>query len=630
MSTDKHLHDSNADNQVVNDKASNISDLGSATQKLSTLDDHDQTKTTRIEPTLDPKFLNDGIHVSQSSGETNTEINDVSRKLATDDLVGMQNDDSIDDEKEALEREQEFQKAQEDKAFENSARKRFLGAENIRPFIYIGVISIIIFSIGGYYIVDKATTQDDVIKAESKANIPYTRAKSDGVMNAEQAAYVKQQQETAAVQAEQNGGTYIASFINEQSEVDTFESQPVVQPGIAATQIRQQYFDQNGNSYTPDQAMQLAAQNKQIEGVTFGQGSIEDQNIARQASTNSSLNVGQPQLRTTSANVPVQTFTPYTVTPYNASSRNTDNASQSNFDSDQSGKLDKAAADTAEWQKNYLALRQKKAQLIDQKAQKAFENQVTSIIESIKPTKNGEQTGAYQVKVYKTTSSKSSYNSTGVNQQRVNPETATSNGSTQAKAPAKTLARTGDTFKAIIKTKVNTDEGNDVLATITSGNLKGSTLVGTVKPTNDNVQITFTKLLRKGKPELTINAVARSLDGYSLGMADSVKRHHLQKYSSLVTASLLSGVGQAYQQTAGSNAEITNGTVVTTSSEPSNDRIIGNAAGELGNQLSSDIRSLSKRPTTYIVNQGKVFNLFFNAEMVEDDTMNTRINTKAQ
>lgn len=625
MSTDKHSLDPNIEDQDQNDKNSSKTEFDTAIQNQTQTDDPNSTETNRIEPILDPNFSIDEKPGNSTSDDKITDTNISSENLDAVVSTETNDADSLDDEREALEREQEFQKAQERQKFQTSARKRFLGAENIRPFLYIGITAFFIVGVGGYYLVDKATTPDEVVKAESKANIPNTRAKSDGVMSPEQAAYVKQQQEAAAAQAEQSGGTYIASFINEQSEVDTLSAQPIVQPGIAATQMRQQYFDKQGNSYTPDQAMQLAAQNKQIEGVTFGQGSIEDQNLSNQTA-----NAGQPQLRAAPANVQAPAFTPYTVTPYSASSRNAEKTSNSTIDSDQSSKLDKAASDTAEWQQNYLAVRQKKAQLIDQKAQKAFENQVTSIIESIKPAKNGEQIGSYQVKAYKTNSSRVTYNSTSDSQQRYNSGASSLNGSNQPKTPAKTLARTGDSFKAIIKTKVNTDEGNDVLATITSGSLKGSTLMGTVKPTNDNVQITFTKLLRKGKPELAINAVARSLDGYSLGMADSVKRHHLQKYSSLVTASLLSGVGQAYQQTAGSNAEITNGTVVTTSSEPSNERILGNAAGELGNQLSSDIRSLSKRPTTYIVNQGKVFNLFFNSELVEIDTATNRSNTKVQ
>lgn len=625
MSTDKHSLDPNIEDQDQNDKNPSKTDFNTALQNQAQTDDPNSNKTTRIEPTLDPKFSIDEMPDNSTSDEKTTDTNISSENLGADFPTETNDSDSLDDEKEAREREQENQKAQERQKFQATARKRFLGAENIRPFVFIGVAALVAVGIGGYYIVDKTTTPEEVVKAESKANIPNTRAKSDGLMSPEQAAYVKQQQEAAAAQAEQSGGTYIASFINEQSEVDTLSAQPIVQPGIAANQIRQQYFDKQGNSYTPDQALQLAAQNKQIEGVTFGQGSIEDQNLSNQTT-----NEGQPQLRAAPSNVQAPAFTPYTVTPYSASSRNADKTNDSTIDSEQSSKLDKAASDTAEWQQNYLALRQKKAQLIDQKAQKAFENQVTTIIESIKPAKNGDQTGAYQVKAYKTKSSRVTYDSTNGSQQRYNPGTSTLNGSNQANTPAKTLARTGDSFKAIIKTKVNTDQGNDVLATIISGSLKGSTLMGTVKPTNDNVQITFTKLLRKGKPELAINAVARSLDGFSLGMADSVKRHNLQKYTALVTASLLSGVGQAYQQTAGSNATITENAVVTTSSEPSNDRILGNAAGELGNQMSSDIRSLSKRPTTYIVNQGKVFNLFFNSELVETETATNRSNTKIQ
>lgn len=564
---------------------------------------------TRIEPTLDSKIEPhldiDSKHTLDESAVSETQSPHQSIEGDNNNNIDQ---DAIDDAIDAENQAKELAREQAQKDFEKAAKKRFFGSEKIRPFIYIGAA--VAFGIGGigYYIVDKATTPEEAIQADNKSNFPKTRAKSDGVMNSEQAEYMKQQQEQAASQAQQNGDTYISGFINEQNEIDTFNSQPIVQPGIAAN--NQQFFDKSGNSYTYAQAAQLSAQNTQIEGVTYGQGSIQDQRSNGAPTAASQGSMRSPQASTQLAN-----YTPYTVTAYVPGTRTSSSGASSSLESEQSKQLDKAVNDTSDWQNNYLALRQKKAQLVDQKAQKAFENQVTSIIESIKPPKNGEVVGSYQVQTYKT-----STNKIGANYTNGSTTQQSATNATQSRVTPKVLARTGDTFKAILKTKVNTDEGNDVLATITTGSLKGATLIGVVKPTNDNVQITFTKLLRKGKPELALNAVARSLDGNSLGMADSIQRHHLQKYSSLVTASLLSGVGQAYQQTAGSNTSISNGTVVTTASEPSSERILGNAAGELGNQLSSDIRSLSKRPTTYIINQGKVFNLFLNADLVETES----------
>lgn len=481
---------------------------------------------------------------------------------------------------------------------------RFSNSGGIRLFLFGGFFVFCIVLYTGYSIF---FSDPEIAEEESgEFVVPKTNIKAAPSVNAEQAEYIKNQQQLDAEAAVQKDGSYIASFLDQRTEENVDSYGEPTQPGAAEQQEvgRTQFFDSQGRAYSLDQALALSQEGKNIPGVTVGEGSVNDPNVASKLDVNSNK-VTQPA-SSMAVNSTKPTFESYIVQPYSAKKTGLNDSATKQVES-----LTKSAQQTEQWTQDYLMLRQKKAQLIDSKTQLAFEDQLRPLIETVKSKKDDKNGGKYTRNQYATPIRNSDSNSIPKPPAASNPK---------QEPEEKVLVRAGQTYRATLASTVNTDEGTEVLAKIQSGPLKGETILGTVKITEQNMQFIFTKVLRRNKPELALNAVARQIGTNSLGMADDIKNHTLQRYTSLVVSSALSGVGNAYEQTSGTNAVVENGTVVTNSTDPSSKRIIGNAVGELGQQLSSDIKDMSKRKPTYIAMNGKVFNLFLNQDVIESSS----------
>lgn len=494
--------------------------------------------------------------------------------------------------------------------------KRVTNNGKMRFFLLIGLLVLFIFSYAFYSII----FAEPEVPVDSKSGefvVPKTNVKAASTVTPEQAEYIKQKQEAEAAEAAKKNDSYIAGFVTEQAASDNgYDSANPTQPGADAQQKNgiDKFFDDKGNVYTLEQAVGLSAQGQRIPGVTIGEGSINDPNVIKANSSNAS-NGQTPQgyiapAAVSTVNKP--TFNSYVVQPYVSKKTGLNETSNTQVES-----LERSSQAVDQWSQEYMQLRLKKAQAVEANTQLAFTNQLQNITNAFKQKGDGKTGGSYSSTQYSRQKTEDVRNST-------QPNAATSNTSTQsteASALKKVTARAGETYRTILTSTVNTDEGTEVLARIQSGPYKGETVVGSVKVTENNMQFVFNKILRKNKPEVAINAVARQIGTNSLGMADQIKKHTVQRYTSLVVASALSGVGKAYEQTAGTNATLgQNGTVVTSSTEPSDKRIIGNAVGELGEEISSDIKDVSRRKPTYITNTGKVFNLFLNQDIVESST----------
>lgn len=487
---------------------------------------------------------------------------------------------------------------------EKESSSRLLGTGKIRLTLIASGVGVLCLGLLGYGIFSSVSAPP-VEPVRGEVAVPKTRIGAAAIVNEEQAAHIKEQQAIASEQAEKNGQSYLPPIVTVGNQ-ETEELAAPTQPGLKGPVISNErtFKDSEGRVYTADQAANLQMQGVRINGVTEGKGSIVDptiNNAARnsQANTTGAINDKSPAK---SNNTPA--YEPYTVKPYSPST-----TAKSELVTDESALLEKSAKETEDWQNQYLELRLKKARLVSQTAQVAFQEQVKDLELTVKPSKDSrESLGAFGRTYYPTAAA------------TTKTEIPTSQEKTNANAGEvfKPVIYAGETYRAILKNEVNTDHGSEVIATMQSGPLKGSTLIGSVVKTNENIQFNFNRLLRKGKSEINISALGRQIGTNSSGMADDINKHYLVRYSALVASSALSGVGNSYEQTSGANATVTgSGTVVTSSTDPTKERIIGNALGELGGEVSSEVKNLTKKPTTYITHSGKVFNVFFNQNVLD-------------
>jgi len=120
-----------------------------------------------------------------------------------------------------------------------------------------------------------------------------------------------------------------------------------------------------------------------------------------------------------------------------------------------------------------------------------------------------------------------------------------SNGSTQ-----QVLIKTGDVLFAVMDTSVNSDEPGPILATIVSGKLKGSKLIGSFNlPGNaDKMVISFNTLSVPGASKtVSISAYAIDPETARTALSSRTDHHYLLRYGSLFASSFLEGIGNAFQ-----------------------------------------------------------------------------------
>lgn len=190
-------------------------------------------------------------------------------------------------------------------------------------------------------------------------------------------------------------------------------------------------------------------------------------------------------------------------------------------------------------------------------------------------------------------------------------DTANTSISPNQKGPA--IIKAGTTMKARLDTGVNTDKGKNLFATIVGGKFNGAKLLGTVGQNTADIEFNFNRMLFKGE-EYAIDVRALTLGTKQSGMADKVQKHTMQRLGGMITAGVFEGYGQAYQNI-GTTQITSSGNVVSTKEEPNDKEIAGNIIGNVGTEMANVARNSTNRPTTYIVNAGKVFEVFFDTDV---------------
>jgi intracellular multiplication protein IcmE len=185
-----------------------------------------------------------------------------------------------------------------------------------------------------------------------------------------------------------------------------------------------------------------------------------------------------------------------------------------------------------------------------------------------------------------------------------------------------TFIKTGDILFAVLDTSVNTDEPGPILATIVSGKLKGSKIIGsfTLPANADKMVVTFNTLSMLGADQtMGISAYAIDPSTARTALASRVNHHYLMRYGSLFASTFLAGFSSAIQS-ADTTITIggTGGTTDTTVQNGINRSLLENALiglGEVGKAWSETAQELMNRPTTIELFSGTGMGVLFTQDV---------------
>ena len=205
------------------------------------------------------------------------------------------------------------------------------------------------------------------------------------------------------------------------------------------------------------------------------------------------------------------------------------------------------------------------------------------------------------------------------NKKAAGPEGEGDEAAMQAKS---TYVKTGDILFAVLDTSVNTDEPGPILATIVSGKLKGSKIIGSFTlPSNaDKMVVTFNTLSMQGADQtISISAYAIDPNTARTALASRVNHHYLMRYGSLFASTFLAGFSSAIQS-ADTTITIggTGGTTDTTVQNGIDRSLLENALiglGEVGKAWSETAQEQMNRPTTIELFSGTGMGVLFTQDV---------------
>lgn len=189
-------------------------------------------------------------------------------------------------------------------------------------------------------------------------------------------------------------------------------------------------------------------------------------------------------------------------------------------------------------------------------------------------------------------------------------------------AAQEAIIKTGDVLFAVLDTSVNSDEPGPILATIVSGKLKGSKLIGsfTLPPNADKMVISFNTMSVPGAAKTTsINAYAIDPNTARTALSSRTNHHYLMRYGSLFASTFLQGFGNAFQS-AGTTITIggTGGVQTTTVQSGIGRSILENAViglATLGKSWAQVAQQQFNRPTTVEVCSGTGMGILFTQDV---------------
>lgn len=192
---------------------------------------------------------------------------------------------------------------------------------------------------------------------------------------------------------------------------------------------------------------------------------------------------------------------------------------------------------------------------------------------------------------------------TGVATQQV-AETA----STDAQITSGKIIKASNILNAVMLTSVNSDEPGPILAEITTGDLKGSRLLGTFSKSNSNqkVILSFSTLSDPNKNiTSSISAFAVDPESSRTALASDVDNHYFQRYGILIATSFLSGYSKALIASKTTTSTSILGAQTSNPTSPYDAKEKTTAAlGEVGEVLARDAEKNATVQPTVTLNAG--------------------------
>ncbi len=177
------------------------------------------------------------------------------------------------------------------------------------------------------------------------------------------------------------------------------------------------------------------------------------------------------------------------------------------------------------------------------------------------------------------------------------------------------LYKAGSVIFATIDTAVNSDEPGPVMATITSGKLKGGKLLGTFVSQGEKAMLTFTTLSMPSAPRsVAVNTVAIDPATARTALSSDTNNHYLLRYGTLFAATFLSGYAQAISQS-GSQTTITLQGITHEIPPLSARQKLMLAMGNVGQQYTAVLNNVYNTPPTIKIYAGTGVGILFLSDL---------------
>lgn len=212
---------------------------------------------------------------------------------------------------------------------------------------------------------------------------------------------------------------------------------------------------------------------------------------------------------------------------------------------------------------------------------------------------------------WKNKPSNSEFNYAGTTQSQQNTTNNTSGSQfsqmsqQQSQSKGMLIAKAGTIFHAVLETGINSDEPSPVLAKIVSGDLKGSRIIGNMVTSGKKVVVEFSTLsMPNMSTSIKFKAVAVDPATARTGLASDVDNHYFLKYGLLLAATFLGGYADAVSQQ-NTQTSVSNGTVVVSRNNFSNQQLAMQGFGSVGKELANETRQNTQNlKPTITVNSG--------------------------